>query len=249
MPTLLLNGESLDDFAVAHADAGIIGAHAYMQLLAQQPCAVEPLAVPVLKGMTEDEALPTLIAIVVHRESTFNTLSDLERHTCTWAYHSRASHIENQFLPASTPFTFNNGRTIETASQAGALRLVLDREADVTAIDACLLALAYRNSPRMTAQLRVLCTCSSSTHPLVVVAAHVSSSLKQKMREAFLQIHHDSFFAQQLDEGAIERFIPVPLIEETQDEVQAWQSAIRLETNRRQRNLSLPVSMLKGDQR
>ena len=99
--------------------------------------------------------------------------------------------------------------TIEATSQAQALRLVLDKKADATAIDTRLLSLALRNSPAMAEKLVVLGTYSYSAGPLIVVALHVDSILKQQLRDAFSTLYQNTFYALRLEEAGIERFITV----------------------------------------
>jgi phosphonate transport system substrate-binding protein len=210
IPMFLLNGETLDDFADAYADAGIISPLSYIQLLGRKPCAVELLAVPVMQDEESEDAHPLFFDIVVRKEHALLGFDEIAKGT--WAYHMERHRPGNQFADEQgdwgTPRTYFK-ETVEAASQAQALRLVLDKKADATAIDTRLLSLALRNSPAMAEKLVVLGTYSYSTGPLIIVATHVDSVLKQKLRDAFSSLHQNSFYALRLEEAGIERFIAV----------------------------------------
>lgn len=203
IPTFLLNGETLEDFAAGYADAGFISPLSSIQLLSQKPCPVGLLAAAIT---SEQEALPSFFDIVVHKESKRRAISDLGN--CSWAYHAGIPLIEDRFIQEQSIAAMNYEETIETPSQAQSLRLILEGKADAAAIDSRMLNIVLHNSPRMAAQLRIVGTYSASTGPLAVVATHVNSHLKGKIQKALLTMHEHPFFAQQLHEGSIERFIP-----------------------------------------
>jgi phosphonate transport system substrate-binding protein len=87
--------------------------------------------------------------------------------------------------------------------------MVLDGQADTTAIDSHVLDFTLRHHPEIAAQLRIIDTLGPSTIPPVVVAARLDITIKQQIKEALLTIHQDQFFAQRLHEGVIERFTTV----------------------------------------
>src|SRR5579884_511147 len=93
VPTFLLNGESFEDFTSANADAGLLSPLSYMQLLNEQLSPVELIAAPLMQGADATDIPPGLVDIVVHRESTVHTESDLE--ACKWAYYAGAAHVED----------------------------------------------------------------------------------------------------------------------------------------------------------
>jgi hypothetical protein len=205
IPMFLLNGETLDDFADAYADAGIIYPLSYIQLLGRKPCPVELLAVPVMQDEKGEDAHPLFFDIVVRKEQALLGFDEIA--SGTWAYHVGRSHSSDQFSNDQDTPGMHFKETIEATSQAHALRLVLDKKADATAIDTRLLSLALRNSPAMAEQLVVVGTYSYTVGPLIVVAAHVDAVLKRQLREVFAALHQDSFSALRLEEAGIERFI------------------------------------------
>ena len=215
IPAFLLNGEALEDFAAGYADVGFIDTASSFQLLYQHPCPVELIAAALEPGA---ENSPTFLDIVVRADSPLVAVSDLAG--CTWAVHTHMAHVEDNCaaMPAR-----DCAAMIETTTQAQALRLVLQGKADAAAIDARLLDIALRNSPSMTAQLRVLSTYCASPGPLVIVANHVTPSIKQKLQEAFLTIHQHPFYMQRLQEGSIARFLPVSKQHYQREYANAWE--------------------------
>ncbi len=204
-PTFLLNGESLDDFASAYVDVGFVSPLAYIQLLDQNPCPIELIAAPVMVGANDPQIPPTFFDIVVRSDSTLLSTDDLR--DCVWAYHTDSAQVEDQSLYESGVSFADFRSCVEAPSQAQALRLVLDEEADATAIDERRLNLVLRNSPALAAKLRILSTFCPSSGPLVVVSRHLASQERQKIQEAFLTIHQDVLCAPHLKEDAIAKFI------------------------------------------
>lgn len=207
IPTILLNGESLDDFEEGYADAGFMSANAYLQLQSLYPQSAELIAMPLQPSEHEQDFMPTFFDIIVRKESDLTSLSDLKY--ATWAYHVGISQVEDQFRDEQGILPIHFYNMVETTSQAQSMRFVLDGKVDASAIEGRLLELAWRNSPHIAAQLRVIGTYSYTSSPLVVLAAQMEPLVKYRVQEALLCMHQDPFFAQQLREGQIERFHPV----------------------------------------
>jgi ABC-type phosphate/phosphonate transport system substrate-binding protein len=204
VPTFLLNGEALEDFGAGYADAGFISTTSFLQLLSQKPCPVELIAAPL---MQDTDTPPTFFDVVVHKESSYMTTGDLNG--CIWASYAQKTHVEDYAMDESVMPAIDFTDTIEATSQAQLLRLLLDGKAHAAAVDARIMDIVQHNSPRIAAQLRVLGTYCVSAGPLVAIASHVNAVLKQKIQEALLTMHLHPFYAQRLQEEAIERFIPI----------------------------------------
>jgi phosphonate transport system substrate-binding protein len=219
VPTFLLNGESFEDFRTADADAGLLSPLSYMQLSNEPSSPIALIAAPVLQGADELDMPPGLVDIVVRRESSLHSQSDLAN--CTWAYYAGATRVEDPLACAQDMLSVSFHKTIETTSPAQALRMVLDGRADATAIDTHLLALVRRNSPYMDEQLRTLNTCCHTPGPLVVVAHHVHPLLKRQIQAALVNMHTHPLVSQQLHERHIERFVAI-----TDDDYQMRQAHV-----------------------
>ena len=205
VPTFLLNGETLEDFTAAYVDAGFISPLSYMHLLNQQPCPIELLAAPIALGACDQDAPPVYFEVVVRTESLFTTMTDLK--DCVWARYPGPSHAEDSFLHAQGAINFE--RCVEASTPARALRLVLAGKADATAIDVRSLSIAFHNSPRIAAGLRVVSVASPVSAPLAVVATHIHLPIRLKLQAALASIHRDPLLAQRLHEESIARFIPL----------------------------------------
>jgi phosphonate transport system substrate-binding protein len=206
IPSLLLHGCILDDFASANVDAGFLDALSYLHLLRQHPCPIELIATSLLQHEEEHDLSSTFFDIVVRQDSALKSPGDIEG--CTWAYHRELSHVEDYLVYEQATSPLKIGRAIEVSSQAKALRYVLDGKAEAAVIDSRLFDLVLSNSPGMADRLRILDTYSYALSPLVVVAAGLPATLKQKLRKVFLTVHQHTLFAQRLSGGPIERFVP-----------------------------------------
>jgi phosphonate transport system substrate-binding protein len=212
IPTFLLPGEELDDFADGALDAGFISGLAYVHMTNQQPSPVEPIAAPVLQGIHDQHTPYALSDIVVRKDSGLSTVEDLRG--CAWAtcipvQHEKISQAEYSLMYEAffEQMPFKNRKV--TRSHAQSLRLVLDGRVDAAAIDSHLLDIVFDQSPKMATQLRIVGTFSASTMPPVVVSSRVDPLLTQRIQAACLDIHQNPFFAHRLQEGSIERFLPV----------------------------------------
>jgi phosphonate transport system substrate-binding protein len=211
IPTILLNGESPNDFAEGFIDAGFICGLTYVHLARQVPAPVELIAAPILKGTRYQQRPWYFSDIVVRADSDIRTLEDLRDRT--WAYNEKPSHsgynlVQYMLLEQGERLeTF--AKTIETGSHAQSLRMVVDGMVDAAAIDSHMLDMVLRNRPDVAQTVRIVDSFGPSTIPPVVVSTHVPDAVKSKLCEAFLTMHEDRVLAQQLDLGLIERFTPI----------------------------------------
>jgi phosphonate transport system substrate-binding protein len=215
IPTRLISGTSLEDFASGHIDGGFICGLIYTHMSEQHPHLLELAAAPILQGERYQQKPRYFSDMIVHKESDFTSFQDLRG--CSWAYNEKASHSGYNVVyhtlferGYSTAFF---GQTIESGSHAQSLHMVLDGQADTAAIDSHVLDFTLRNSPEIAARLRIIDALGPSTIPPVVVATHLEPTIKQQVRQALLTVHQDAFFAQRLHDGVIERFTS---IEDTQ---------------------------------
>lgn len=205
VPTLLLNGEALEDFATASADIGIVSAPHFLQLLSQPSRPVEAIVAPLLPGASELDL--SFFDIVVHHDSPYHSVEELYR--CVWACHARAMRSANRPLKRTDIPTISIREVKETTTQAQALRLILKREVDATSIDSLLFNLVIHNSPNMAARMRSLGCYSLSTSPIVVIANHVSAQLKAQVQEALLCAHNHADLSPHLRDAQVECFLPL----------------------------------------
>jgi hypothetical protein len=210
VPTFLLNGESLDDFACAYADVGFVSPLSAFWLSYQKPAPVELLATGIRGGMDDDSAYPVFWNIVTRQELAIQTVDDLDG--CTWAYVGVGPSSEEDVLDTCEHLPLAVGEAIDVPSSARAIHLLLEKKVDAIAIDTRMVNLAFLNSSRMATRLRVLGTYSVARGPLVIAATHLAPVLRKKIQQILLEVHTGSFMTHYLREIAIERFVPVPVI-------------------------------------
>ncbi|HEY4385753.1 MAG TPA: PhnD/SsuA/transferrin family substrate-binding protein [Ktedonobacteraceae bacterium] len=220
IPSILLNGEALDDFSLGFIDAGFIAASDYAYLANQAPSPVERIAIPVLSNAVPDceraMSKKCKLKIMVRKESPCYEIADLQE--CIFSYCSRGYTEDEEAIYQSIERILRAGnvcpltnlfKMVETCSYMQALRMVLHGEADAAIIEASVLDLVLRNSSSLTEGLRELGTYNVSREADVVISVRLDARIKQGLREAFRTIHQEPFFAQRLQEGSIEQFLVI----------------------------------------
>jgi phosphonate transport system substrate-binding protein len=209
--TRLINTASFEDFVPGLIDAGFICGLAYTRLLEQHPHLLEPIAAPILQGERYQHKPRYFSDMIVRKESGFRSFQDLRGHT--WAYNEKASHsgynVVHYTLLERGYSTAFFAQTLESGSHTQSLRMVLDGQADTAAIDSHVLDFTLHHNPDLAAGLRVIDALGPSTIPPIVIATRLDTTIKQQVREALLTIHQNTFFAQKLHDGLIERFTSI----------------------------------------
>lgn len=210
-PTRLTVEQDLSAFARGQVDVGFLCGLLYVLQTGQAACPVELLAAPVLTGTRYQEQPIYFSDVVVRADSRYTSFADLQG--CCWAYNEGASHsgcnlvnyslLERQLSPQYF------ARLLKSGSHLQSLRMVLDGEADATAIDSHVLDVALRQDKEAAAQVRTVAMLGPSAIPPVIVAKRLDPGLKRALQEVLVTLHQDAFSAQVLREGGIERFVPV----------------------------------------
>jgi phosphonate transport system substrate-binding protein len=211
LATSLRTGHSLSDFEHGEAEIGLLCGLLYIHLERAASCPVELLAAPVLQGERYQDAPCYFSDVIVRRESPYASFADL--HGCTWAYNERASHsgynlVHYSLWQRRLPLDYF-GQTIETGSHLQSLRAVLAGEADAAALDSHLLDVLLQQETGLDKKLRVVETLGPSPIPPLVVVKNLDLTLKLRIQETLLTIHHDPQAACELGKGRIKRFVPV----------------------------------------
>jgi ABC-type phosphate/phosphonate transport system substrate-binding protein len=220
IPTLLLNGEDLDDFSAGYIDAGFIATSDYAYLSNQLPNPIERIAQPVAQGVLvqseRDDCGVSRFRVVVRRESPYCELNDLQQGTFSYCFrgHFSAEEVPMYQSLEQTLLACNASQqpvsikeTVETSSHIQALRLVLNGQVDAAVVEERVLNLMLRNSTGLLDGVRILGAERVAKMSDVVVVTHLDAQVKQGLREAFRTIHQEAFFAQYLREGSIEQFL------------------------------------------
>src|SRR2546425_6183831 len=136
-PTTLTVGRSFEEFAAGQVDVGFICGLPYSHLADSPSCPVELLVAPVLQGERYQHRPIYFSDVIVRNDSPYTSFNDLQG--CTWAYNQRVSHsgwnlVYYSLLEQDKTLRYF-GRMIETGSHQRSISLVLEGQADATAID------------------------------------------------------------------------------------------------------------------
>lgn len=183
----------------------------YVWKTAEPPSRIELLAAPVMKGERYRGRPIYFSDIVVHVDSRFRNFEDLRG--ATWVYNEPRSHsgfnvLRYRLATMGESESFF-ARIIKSGSHQTSLRMILDGEADVSAIDSTVLEMECRRNPGIGPQIRVLDSIGPSPIPPWVVLKDLPETLKQELRQTLLQMHTDPEGAEILAAAEIERFSQV----------------------------------------
>ncbi len=210
-PTTLAVGQSFNEFVEAQVDVGFICGLPYVQMADAPSCPVELLVSPILLGERYQNRPIYFSDVVVRRDSLYISFADLQG--CVWAYNQKASHsgwnlVCYSLLKRGKTLDYF-GRLIETGSHQRSLSLVLEGQADATAIDSHVLDVFLARNRAEAAALLIIDMLGPSSVPPVVIARTVDQALKHQVREALLTMHEDPLAASVLHAGAIDHFVQV----------------------------------------
>ena len=210
-PVELVVGTSFDQFERGEADVGVICGLPYVWLADRYPSPVEPLAAPVLHGARYGGRPIYFSDVIVRHDSPITCLEELEGRS--WAYNEPASHsghtVTLYSLVAMGAQPGFLGPVVEAGFHQRAIRLVAAGAVDAAAIDSQVLAIEFRDHPRLADGLRVIGAFGPSTIQPVVAASRLPDQLKDQVRELLAGLTDDPLARPVLDYGLIDRFTPV----------------------------------------
>lgn len=210
-PTELRVGESFEQFGVGDVDVGFICGLPYVQLARQQPPPVELLATPVLLGERFAGRPIYFSDVIVQKDSPYQTFADLQG--CSWAYNEVGSHsgynVVGYYLSQRGADWNFFSRRVKSGAHLNSIQMVAAGQVAAAAIDCQVLAIARRDQPELTGQLRVIEALGPSPGLPVVAARHMPASLKHDIRAVLLAMAHDPAAQSRLAEGLVERFAPI----------------------------------------
>jgi phosphonate transport system substrate-binding protein len=172
---------------------------------------VEPIAAPVLRG-DRYEGMPIYFSdVIVRRDSRFRSFSDLRGRT--WVYnepHSQSGYGITRYHMVRRDMTGGHfGNVVEAGFHERALHMVCSGEADASAIDSQVLAVALRERPKLHQEIRIVETFGPSTIQPVVAARRLPERLKIALRQSLLEIHQNPRARPHLDQAFVQRFVTV----------------------------------------
>jgi phosphonate transport system substrate-binding protein len=210
-PATLAVGQSLKEFDEAQVDVGFICGLPYVQMADAPACPVELLVAPILQGERYQNRPIYFSDVIVRKKSAYLSFDDLQG--CAWAYNQKMSHSGWNLVHYSL---LERGKTldyfcrlIKTGSHRRSVSLVLEGQADATAIDSHVLDVFLARNRAGAAQLRVIDMLGPSSIPPIVIARTVEQALKHQVQQVLLTMHEDPLAAGILHAGAIDRFVRV----------------------------------------
>jgi phosphonate transport system substrate-binding protein len=193
------------------ADVAFICGLPYVELERRRHAALEPLVAPILQGPRYAGRPICFSNVIVHADSPFWSFAELRG--CCWCYNETLSQsgygIIRYWLMRQGETSGFFGRIVEAGWHERSVRMVAAGEADASAIDSQVLAVAMKDDPVLRRRLRVIATLGPSTIQPVVAARHLPACLRERIRQILIEMADDPVARPVLHEGMVERFAPV----------------------------------------
>jgi phosphonate transport system substrate-binding protein len=171
----------------------------------------ELLAAPVMRAPRYQDRPVYFSDVIVRQDSPFRSFADLRG--ATWAYNEPGSFSGYvgplAHLAALGETSGYFGRAVESGAHLRSLELIAEGTVDASAIDTTVIELELRQRPELADHFRVIDTIGPSPIPPIVVVRGVAAGIKQRLRDALLQMHEDSEGQDILSDGMIARFVAV----------------------------------------
>ena len=185
----------------------------------------EPLVAPVLTGERYRGKPVYFSDVIVRRESSLLSFADLRGRS--WVYnepHSQSGYGITRYCLVQKGETAGYfSRVIEAGYHERAIRMVCSGEADASAIDSHVLAVAMCDDPALAGRLRIIDTFGPSPIQPVVAGDHLSKSLRRDVKKVLLEMSEDGTVKPQLSRALVERFEPVS--DATYDDIRRMRAA------------------------
>jgi phosphonate transport system substrate-binding protein len=172
---------------------------------------LELLAAPVMQGARYQRRPVYFSDVVVRRESAIRGFADLRG--ASWVYNEPRSHsgylLTRYHLARLGEHRGYFGRVVEAGAHQTALRWVIDGTVDASAIDSIVLELELQLHPELAPLIRVVETFGPSPIPPCVISTRVPMVIRDALRQALLEMHHDAEGRTILTAAMTRRFVSV----------------------------------------
>jgi len=167
------------------------------------------LAAPVMCGRRYQNMPVYFSDVVVQRGSPFHTFASLWG--AIWAYNERRSYsgyyIVLHHLNALTESKNFFGGMVKSGAHLDSLQMVINGQADVTAIDSTILDNELAQRPELADQIRVIETIGPSPIPPWVVSRQLPLRMRQQLQQLLLEMDNDPFGRVSLAGNQLARFV------------------------------------------
>jgi phosphonate transport system substrate-binding protein len=183
----------------------------YVWRIDQSEAPPELLAALVMAGPRYADEPIYFADVVVRSDSRWSSFSDLAG--TIWVYSEETSHsgynaARHRLAQLGRTRGFF-GKAVAAGSHERSLRLLLDGEADASAVDSTVLDFLFRQDPELASRLRVLESLGPSPSPPWVIGRGVPAGLKAALRETLLSLSSDPRGREILASGMAARFAAV----------------------------------------
>ena len=165
----------------------------YVVKAGRAPGSIVPLVAPVMAGSRYQNRPIYFSDVVVHRDSPYLRLLDLEG--AAWAYNepgSQSGYGVVRYALALSGKTFDFfGEVVESGAHQVSLEMILAKEIDASAIDSTVLELEIAHRPEIAEHIRIIDTFGPSPIPPWVVTRRVPVEMRGALRVTMLGMQAD----------------------------------------------------------
>jgi phosphonate transport system substrate-binding protein len=170
---------------------------------------LQALVAPTMQACRYQDRPVYFSDIIVNAESGLKTFEDLASKTLCYndlGSNSGYNLLRQRLIQCGYPSSFF-GKVIQSGSHQRSIRWVADGLVECSAIDSTVLEQELRNSPDLSAQLRVIESIGPCPMPPVVAATHLGSALINKLQSALC--HFDTELESAMHQVGIQRYVAV----------------------------------------
>lgn len=210
-PARLVTATSFDMIRQAKADFAFVCGLPYVRLRREGPASIEAIAAPVVEGARYQRRPVYFSDVIVPALSPALVFEDLRGRS--WAYNEPDSHsgylvtLYHLLGMGETGAFF--GRSEMTGFHQESIRRVASRAVDASAIDTQVLAVELRETPSLSARIRIIATLGPSTIQPLVATRRVPDTLRAEVQAIVTRLGADAAERAALAMGFVERFVTV----------------------------------------
>jgi phosphonate transport system substrate-binding protein len=177
---------------------------------------LQALVAPVMQASRYENRPVYFSDMIVNAQSNLQSFDDLAGKT--WCYNDLGSNsgynlVRQRLMQGGYPSCFF-GKVIQSGSHQRSIRLVVEGQADCSAIDSTVLEQELRDFPELSPHLAVIESIGPCPMPPVVAAQHLGSDLINCLLSALCQ--PDAELQVAMTRSHIQRYVPVQSEDYTQ---------------------------------
>ena len=210
-PARLVSATSFDLIREAQVDFAFICGLPYVRLRRESTASIESIAAPVVSGARYEGRPVYFSDVIVPNLSPALMFEDLRGGT--WAFNEPDSHsgylVTLAYLLGMGETGAFFGRSEMTGFHRDSIWKVARREVDAAAVDSQVLAVELRDTPSLSARIRVIATLGPSTIQPLAATRRVPDSLRADVLGVATRLGADPADKAGLATGFVERFVAI----------------------------------------